>query len=136
MISIQSNFFSKMEFMQINHTFLLRILIIGCAASISSACVSTNSNNGSVLAADSIAAMPILPESSFRSFANANSGDVLQLLESPWGSPVQVQVKDRYQSASNRLCLALQVAPEQRNESALVCQNEAQQWYQGRVLAF
>lgn len=122
--------------MQINHNFLLRTLIIGCAVASGSACVSTNSNNSSVLAADSIAAMPILPESSFRSLSNANTGDVLQLVESPWGNPVQIQVKDRYRSASNRLCLALQVAPEQRNESALVCQNEYQQWYQGRALAF
>jgi hypothetical protein len=80
--------------------------------------------------------MPLLPASSFNSLTNANSGDVLQLAESPWGSPVQVRVKDRYLSASNRLCLALQVAPDQLSQSALVCQNEAQQWYQGRVLAF
>ncbi|MCH8536362.1 MAG: hypothetical protein LAT66_01205 [Alkalimonas sp.] len=122
--------------MQINHRPLLRILLIGCAVSISAACVSTNSNRSGGLVADSITAMPLLPASSFNSFAEARSGDLLQLPESPWGNPVQVRVKDRYQSASNRLCLALQVEPDQLNQPALVCQNEAQQWYQGRALAF
>lgn len=113
-----------------------RLLLLTAAVTLSSACVSTNQQHQGLLAADSITATPLLPASSFPALANAHSGDVVQLPESPWGSPVQVRVKDRYVSASNRLCLALQVAPEQLNQSALVCQNEAQQWYQGRALAF
>ncbi|MCC5824587.1 DVU3141 family protein [Alkalimonas sp.] len=114
----------------------LHLLLLASAAILSSACVSTNQHNQSILAADSIMPVPLLPVSSFDSLAMANSGDLVQLVESPWGSPIQVRVKDRYVSASNRLCLALQVAPDQLNQSALVCQNEARQWYQGRALAF
>ena len=125
-----------MDFMLNTRINFLRLLLLSAAVTLSSACVSTNSQNQSLLAADSITAMPLLPVSSFPSLANANSGDLVELAESPWGSPVQVRVKDRYVSASNRLCLALQVAPGQQNQSALVCQNEARQWYQGRALAF
>ncbi|SEA30393.1 common-antigen outer membrane protein [Alkalimonas amylolytica] len=126
----------KMDFMHNTRTSFLRLLLIAAAVSVSAACVSTNSNSTSVLSADSIAAMPLLPASSFSVLALANSGDQLQLTESPWGNPVQATVRDRYISASNRLCLALDLALAQRSETALVCQNEAQQWYQSRALAF
>ncbi len=114
----------------------IQVLLMTASLGLLAACASTQSNSNAVLAANSIAASPLLPASSFALLTAANSGDQLQLPESPWGSPAQVTVQDRYFSASNRLCLTLQLTSGAQPQNALVCRNEAEQWYQGRALAF